>query len=42
MVADHKTPHRGDEALFWDRQNLWCLCKGCHDGAKQREDRAAR
>jgi 5-methylcytosine-specific restriction protein A len=38
LVADHKDPHRGDEALFWDVRNLQCLCKPCHDGAKQRED----
>ena len=41
LVADHKTPHRGDEVLFWDERNLWCLCKPCHDSAKQREERAA-
>lgn len=41
LVADHKVPHRGDETRFWDAQNLWCLCKGCHDSAKQREERAA-
>lgn len=39
-VADHKTPHRGDEALFWDENNLQCLCKTCHDSTKQRIDRA--
>jgi 5-methylcytosine-specific restriction endonuclease McrA len=39
LVADHKTPHRGDEALFWDDQNLQCLCKPCHDKDKQREER---
>lgn len=38
LVADHRTPHRGDERLFWDAGNLWCLCKPCHDGAKQREE----
>lgn len=37
-VADHKRPHRGDEALFWDRQNLQCLCKPCHDSTKQAEE----
>ena len=36
LVADHKQPHRGDERMFWDDSNLWCLCKPCHDGAKQR------
>ena len=39
LVADHITPHRGDEALFWDRQGIQCLCKSCHDSAKQREER---
>lgn len=39
LVADHKTPHRGDEALFWDSANLICLCASCHSGPKQREER---
>lgn len=39
LVADHKRPHRGDPTLFWDEGNLECLCKTCHDGAKQREER---
>lgn len=39
LVADHREPHRGDEALFWDADNLWCLCKPCHDSAKQSEER---
>lgn len=42
LVADHVRPHRGDPALFWDRANLQCLCKPCHDGAKQREEAAGR
>jgi 5-methylcytosine-specific restriction endonuclease McrA len=41
LVADHKTPHRGNEALFWDENNLQCLCKDCHDGMKQRQDKSA-
>ncbi len=41
LVADHVVRHRGDEALFWDRGNLQCLCKPCHDGAKQAAERAA-
>lgn len=41
-VADHKTPHRGDEDLFWDADNLQCICKVCHDSDKQREDRRKR
>ena len=39
LVADHVVPHRGNEALFWDRANLQCLCKACHDSAKQRAER---
>ena len=39
LVADHREPHRGDEVLFWDENNLWTLCKQCHDSAKQREER---
>lgn len=39
LVADHKRPHRGDEALFWDENNLTTLCKPCHDGAKQAEEK---
>lgn len=42
LVADHFTPHRGDEQLFWDEGNLQCLCKTCHDSAKQSEERAGR
>lgn len=40
LVADHRQPHRGDEALFWDDRNLQCLCKTCHDRDKQRDERA--
>lgn len=39
LVADHREPHRDDPALFWDRANLWCLCKPCHDSRKQRAER---
>lgn len=39
LVADHVVAHRGDETMFWDAGNLQCLCKGCHDGAKQAEER---
>lgn len=38
-VVDHKTPHRGDQRLFWDRTNWQPLCTPCHSGAKQREER---
>lgn len=36
LVADHREPHRGDEARFWDEDGIWTLCKPCHDGWKQR------
>lgn len=39
LVADHKIPHRGDQALFWDENNLQCLCKACHDRIKQSLER---
>ncbi len=41
-IADHRTPHRGDEALFWDAENIWCICKACHDSVKQAEERGGR
>jgi 5-methylcytosine-specific restriction enzyme A len=40
LVADHIIPHRGRSELFWDRANLQCLCKDCHDTVKQREEQA--
>ena len=40
LVADHRKAHRGDEALFWDPDNLWTLCKTCHDSWKQRQERS--
>lgn len=30
-VVDHRTPHRGDQRLFWDTSNWQALCKTCHD-----------
>lgn len=38
-VVDHKTPHRGDQALFWDRTNWQSLCATHHSRDKQREER---
>ena len=29
-VVDHRTPHRGDQALFWDTGNWQPLCRRCH------------
>jgi len=28
--VDHRVPHRGNRALFWDRSNWQGLCKPCH------------
>ena len=39
-VADHKTPHHGDERLFWDIENLHCVSKAYHDSEKQKQERA--
>jgi len=41
LVANHKTPHKGNEALFWFPDNLETACKPCHDGLIQREERRA-
>ena len=41
-VVDHKTPHNGNQELFWDRSNWQPLCKPHHDGEKQREEARQR
>lgn len=41
-VVDHIKPHAGDLSLFWSRSNWQPLCKPCHDGAKQQQDRTGR
>lgn len=38
-VVDHKVPHRGDPALFWDIDNLQAVAKGWHDREKQSLER---
>lgn len=38
-LVDHKTPHRGDQAIFWDKSRWQSLCTPCHSGAKQRLER---
>lgn len=40
IIADHVKPHRGDEQLFFDPNNLQSLCKRCHDGAKQQLEKS--
>jgi hypothetical protein len=39
-TVNHVTPHRGDWALFIGGP-FESLCKACHDGEVQREERAA-
>lgn len=40
-VVDHIIPHRGDEALFWDEDNLQVVSKEYHDSVKQKEEQAS-
>ncbi|MCP4304674.1 MAG: HNH endonuclease [bacterium] len=40
QVVDHRRPHRGDDALFWDQTNWQSLCKHHHDADKQRKERS--
>ena len=37
-VVDHITPHRGNQELFWNRDNWQALCKPCHDKKTLTED----
>ncbi|WP_313760181.1 HNH endonuclease [Rhizobium sp.] len=41
-VANHKVPHRGDPALFWDINNIETVTKRIHDSLIQAEERRAR
>ena len=38
-VVDHIVPHKGDEALRTDPDNLQSLCKRCHDSKTANENR---
>jgi 5-methylcytosine-specific restriction protein A len=38
-VVDHKTPHKGNERLFFDDRNLQSMTKQCHDSHKQSMER---
>jgi len=40
-VVDHVFPHSGDQRLFWDRRNWAPLCRTCHSGWKQSEEKRA-
>lgn len=37
-IVDHKRPHKGDLALFWDQDNWQPMCKPCHDRKTATED----
>jgi len=37
-VANHKRPHRGNPALFWDESNIETVTKAVHDSTIQREE----
>lgn len=37
-VVDHIIPHKGDEVLFWDRNNWQSMTKDCHDKKTASED----
>jgi len=38
-VVHHKTPHKGDEQLFWDINNLEAVSKEWHDSEAQSQER---
>lgn len=40
-TVDHITAHRGNEALFWDQENLRAVSKAWHDKHKQVEEQAS-
>lgn len=37
-VVDHRIPHKGNRALFWDKSNWQSLCKPHHDHKTATED----
>ena len=38
-TVNHREPHKGDRALFFDPTNVESTCKPCHDGPIQAEER---
>jgi len=38
-TVDHIKEHKGNVALFYDRDNLQPLCRPCHSGVKRVADR---
>lgn len=41
-IVHHKTPHRGNETLFWDRTKWEGRCRTCHDDAEGPEKTGRR
>lgn len=39
-VVDHIKPHRGNQKLFWDKENWQSLCTKCHNSYKQRLEKS--
>jgi 5-methylcytosine-specific restriction protein A len=37
-VVDHRDPHRGDQAVFWDESRWQSLCASHHSSEKQRQE----
>lgn len=41
-TVDHRKPHKGDLAMFFDPGNLASLCPSCHSRHKQRIERGGK
>lgn len=41
-VVHHKRPHKGDEQLFWDINNLEAVSKSWHDAEAQQLEKGTR
>ena len=41
-LVDHLYPHRGDQAVFWNKTYWVSSCDDCHNGFKQRVERKGR
>jgi 5-methylcytosine-specific restriction enzyme A len=39
LHAHHLIPHKGDQALFWDDQNIATLCFDCHEQVTIEQER---
>ena len=41
-VVNHRTPHKGNQRLFWDRSNWESLCEWHHNSEAQRDERGGK